>query len=450
MHHLVATIFAPIICALFLRMLLLRDKSNIYPKKVLRYDFGLWIFIGVAIGGLSFFLHTFPLDSGLKIIFGSLCLGSFIAPINSLISEKQLIVAGKSSLTLFVNDENYFPITKKFAIFAAVSFIEFFLITLMVVYKDMAYIEHESLTHGHVHRAVISSLLEVSFVLAVILAGSLSVFFLYATNLKEIFKQVLHTLSEVARGNLSETVPVLSTDEFSSIAQSTNKMISGLRDKERIRSIFGKYMSPEVANRVLANKQDSELGGSSQNLAVLFSDIRSFTTISEKLPAEEVVTLLNIYFTEFVNVIHKHQGVLDKFIGDAVMGVFGLSESPSLHPAEMAVMAALEFTEKLDEVNQKLQARGLPPVSNGIGIHFGPVVVGNIGSPERLEYTVIGDTVNTASRLESSTKGLKTQIVISQDVFEKLSEFTQKRFSKQGEKALKGKNESTTIYKMVS
>jgi adenylate cyclase len=158
------------------------------------------------------------------------------------------------------------------------------------------------------------------------------------------------------------------------------------------------------------------LGGESLRVTVLFTDIRSFTSISEKMDPQHLVGLLNEYFTEMVGIVMDEGGVVDKYIGDAIMAVFG-APVPKPDDAANAVRAAVRMRRALATLNQRLVARGAPPLRTGIGIHTGEVVAGNIGSERRMEYTVIGDAVNLASRLESSTKELGVNVLVSEDTY---------------------------------
>ena len=159
------------------------------------------------------------------------------------------------------------------------------------------------------------------------------------------------------------------------------------------------------------------LGGESLDVSVLFTDIRGFTTISEKMDPQQLVALLNEYFTEMVSIVMQEDGVVDKYIGDAIMAVFG-APVPKPGDAVHAVRAAVRMRHALQVLNRSLEARGLPVLKTGIGIHTGPVVAGNIGSEQRMEYTVIGDAVNLASRLETSTKELGVEVLVSEQTYE--------------------------------
>ncbi|MGO9177468.1 MAG: CHASE2 domain-containing protein [Desulfobaccales bacterium] len=190
------------------------------------------------------------------------------------------------------------------------------------------------------------------------------------------------------------------------------------RERTRLRQIFGRYVSEEVVEKLLASGKQPDLGGEAMTVTVLFSDIRNFTSISESLDPHEVVEMLNTYFSRVCEPILAQGGTVDKFIGDAVMAVFG-SPAPHADHARRALRAALAMAGKAREfhtwMERRFPNRGLPDFRIGIGVHTGEAVVGNIGSPQRFEFTAIGDTVNTASRLEGLTKELEWTIVASSE-----------------------------------
>lgn len=193
------------------------------------------------------------------------------------------------------------------------------------------------------------------------------------------------------------------------------------RERIRLRQIFGRYVSDEVVEKILLSGKQPDLGGQACQVTILFADIRDFTTMAESLNPSEVVEMLNSYFSRVCEPILEQGGSVDKFIGDAVMAVFG---SPAPHPdhARRAIGAALAMADLAQEFRvwmaQRFQGRNLPPFSIGIGLHTGEAVVGNIGSPKRLEFTSVGDTVNTASRLEGLTKELGWLIIASRETVE--------------------------------
>ncbi|MFC3712003.1 adenylate/guanylate cyclase domain-containing protein [Sphingoaurantiacus capsulatus] len=197
-------------------------------------------------------------------------------------------------------------------------------------------------------------------------------------------------------------------------------VLEDITSEKRVRSTMARYMSKEVADQLLAGGE-SELGGKDQKVSVMFSDVRSFTTISEALGARDTVTMLNEYFTEMVDVIFQHGGILDKYIGDAIMALFG---APFNGPqdADNALAVANQMMVKLAELNERRAVVGRAAIDIGIGISTGEVIVGNIGSAKRMEYTVIGDNVNLASRLEGATKQYGVKILLSESTVRELTQ----------------------------
>ncbi len=183
-------------------------------------------------------------------------------------------------------------------------------------------------------------------------------------------------------------------------------------EKRRLRATFDGFVSPQVLEEILAGRLHPDLAGEKRDVCVLFSDIRSFTTLSENLPPEVVTDLLNRYFERMAKVIHAHHGTLDKFIGDGIMAFFGAPQTAEA-PCLDAFLAAKEMLDEVKAFNQEQTARGGPTIAIGIGLHHGPAFLGYIGSRERHEYSAIGDTVNTASRLEGLTKDVGCPIVLS-------------------------------------
>jgi len=185
---------------------------------------------------------------------------------------------------------------------------------------------------------------------------------------------------------------------------------------------LSRFFSPKVRDAIMSlNEQDASEKGKLQDVAVMFTDIRNFTKYCEDKSPDEIVSFLKAYQSIMVEIIFKYNGTLDKFVGDGIMATFG-TPSTSEDDASNAVKAAIEMSSSLKNFNIERTNAGLAKIAIGIGIHFGQVVVGTIGSANRLEYTVIGDTVNIASRLEAATKELKREIVFSQEVRDHIAE----------------------------
>jgi class 3 adenylate cyclase/CHASE2 domain-containing sensor protein len=208
-------------------------------------------------------------------------------------------------------------------------------------------------------------------------------------------------------------------------------------ERNRLKNVFKGYVSPPVLEEILSGRLEPGVSGKQQHACVMFSDIRNFTTLSEKMPPTQLLAFLNRYLGEMAAAIQNHDGTVDKFIGDGIMAIFGAPQ-PKANPARNALAAAVEKLERLQRLNQQFAAEGLPQLKIGIGLHLGEVVVGNIGSSERNDYTAIGDVVNTASRLEGLTKQVGYPMVVSEAVYQALA--AEERFDALGEVALKGRS----------
>lgn len=216
----------------------------------------------------------------------------------------------------------------------------------------------------------------------------------------------------IARGNLETQVPLLRADEFGLLIAEFNHMIMELRDKERLRQTFGLHVGRKAAEEILA--RDPGLGGVEEAITVMFVDIRSFTARAEKTTPREMLLVLNEFLRAMVQVVEEQNGgLINKFLGDGFMALFGVGGG-TLH-ADGAVKAGCEMMTVLERLNEDLAGRGVAPLAIGIGIHTGQAVVGSIGSPQRLEFTAIGGTVNLTSRIESLTKVLGVTLLISEE-----------------------------------
>jgi adenylate cyclase len=215
-------------------------------------------------------------------------------------------------------------------------------------------------------------------------------------------------------------------------------------EKHLLRDTISRYVSPEMCEKILKNPALLQLGGRRQQVTVLFADIKSFTAMSETMDPEAVVEVLNTYFTEMVDLVFKHQGTLDKYVGDALMAVFGVPV-PLPHAATRAVECALAMQRRL----ARMRAEGRTPVQGvRIGINTGEAIVGNIGSDKRMDFTVIGDAVNVAARLQELAKELEAETLISESTYQELAG----RFNLVPEEAvvLRGRKEATRLYRLLS
>ncbi len=295
------------------------------------------------------------------------------------------------------------------------------------------------------------------------LAAALVLLVIFARYLTRPLQQVADAMAEIiATSDLSRRVEVLYKDETGRLGHTFNLMSEELGKaydqikgyalraavaqikEEKIRHIFQKYVPKTVLESFFANPEQA-LVGENRVLAVLFSDVRGFTGISEKLRPDEMVESLNQYFARMVDVVMREgrEGIVDKYIGDAIMAFFG---APERHEddALRSVLAAFEMLVALDDFNAWQQRKGRSPFQIGIGINYGAVTVGNIGSERKMDYTVIGDMVNLASRLEGLTKKYHEPIIVSASVHRKVKEEVRCRLL--DTVAVKGRREGTGIY----
>lgn len=246
--------------------------------------------------------------------------------------------------------------------------------------------------------------------------------------------QLRDAAARVGQGDLEVRVPVASADETGELARAFNVMVDGLRQRERLREAFGTFVDPQLAERVL--EEGTDLAGEEVEVTVVFIDVRGFTTYAERAQAREVVARLNDLYELVVPVILRHGGHANKFIGDGLLAVFGAPERLPDH-ADRAVATALEIA---DLVRERYDGR----LRVGIGINTGQVVVGTIGGGGRLDFTVIGDVVNTAARVESATRATDDDVLITEATREKLADG--RRWEERPPVELKGKSSPTRLF----
>ncbi len=267
----------------------------------------------------------------------------------------------------------------------------------------------DALEGGDIDGLALQIFLVTSVGLAVTLSGCL----LVASQVTATLRELTGLLRELTPERYGERALPSDGDEVGELMAAVNGMLVGLEEREFIKDAFSRYVTRQVSDVVIQG--GLELGGELRQLTILMADIRGFTPLSERLRPRQVVKLLNRYFTEMVEACMAHGGLIDKFIGDGLMVVFGApARLPPEESALAAARAALEMKRRLVRLNERLVEDGLPALQTGVGIHCGEAIAGNIGSPRRLNYTVIGDSVNVAARLETACKELSHEIVISE------------------------------------
>jgi adenylate cyclase len=278
----------------------------------------------------------------------------------------------------------------------------------------------------------------------IVLFASIILVYLYSNSITNPLAVLVEMTERITNGTYNILIPKKANDEIGELAYAFEEMATGLEQRERLKNTFGKFVNKQLAQQAL----DGELtiGGERKNVTVFFSDIRGFTNMSETMKPEAVLHMLNEYMSAMVEVIVKWGGVVDKFVGDAIMAIWG-APITTTRDAQKAVLACLEMRQVLFDLNEKRTDEGKPAIAIGMGLNTGSAIAGNMGSSEKMEYTVLGDTVNLASRIESQTKELKTDFLINQTTLDacglKLQTVPCKNI------AVKGKEQLVQLHKVI-
>tara|TARA_B110001454_G_scaffold219202_1_gene252049 strand:+ start:146480 stop:148294 length:1815 start_codon:yes stop_codon:yes gene_type:complete len=279
------------------------------------------------------------------------------------------------------------------------------------------------------------------------LSVTLFLVFVFSMTLTSPLETLTNLIHLVSKGNFdvnaSKQVKTFFKDEVKELATAFDSMTEGLKERDKVKNLFNKFHGSSVTEDLM--KKDVSIGGQSKDVIVFFSDIRGFTAFSEKRKPEEVVSMLNEYFAVMVKIINANGGIVDKFIGDAIMAVWGVPKS-NKKDAHNAVKACLDMRRALADLNEKRMSRKEPPIQIGMGLHAGSAISGTIGSDERMEYTIIGNTVNTGSRIESSTKAFGSDLLVSDTVLEKVGDSFLTEYA--GSAEVKGRSEPLKLHKV--
>lgn len=282
--------------------------------------------------------------------------------------------------------------------------------------------------------------IDAAFALLVVTGMSLIVIRSYAANLKTLIDQQVQILRDIQTGDLSGAVPVVSFDSFGLLASQINRVAEYLRERDRVYDVLKRIVSPSIMEKLVSTDSATLKQGQECQLAILFCDIRGFTRASERSSAGEMILFLNSYFADMSELISAHEGIINKFLGDGLLAVFGIDDP------EGAVCDAYQAASDIVAHSEGFTLPDGSTPETGVGLHFGTVIAGTVGSEYRFEYTFLGDPVNTASRLEGLSKRLGYRIIVSADAYEALPREHREQLDELGLHRVRGKTEAVRVY----
>lgn len=409
----------------------------------------------------SYSLHYGPATDKVKLVFAvsALLVGTFVSYLN--LELTGLYIRGRIAKPFFLKNNPYgvrsgfaINLTLRYALMMfSLAMVPLLLSIYMPVYANLDFLAglkalgetgaEKRLTYEHLR--ILGPIIVVGVLTAVILVFQALSILLYRYNVHAPVSALVKRMKAVAAGDFDCKTSVLYADELGQLKGHFNQMLDGLVERDHIKDTFGRYVSLEIAEKIMKSGRVN-LAGEEIQATVLFSDIRGFTPLSETMPPVELIGFLNEYFAYITKPIAGNKGVINKFIGDAVMAIFSPVFGVEDHQ-EAAVRAALGMQAALKEFNAQ---KRYPEVFFGVGVHSGGLVAGNVGTAARLEYTVLGDTVNVASRIESQTKTAATEILLSDAVIRGIdqSRFPGTRFVEGAPVLMKGKSKPMILYKV--
>lgn len=408
---LIIMFFQLIVRHLLSRKFLLTGPGKFPPRSAYKISIATWILSGIACVALHSVRYGggFPISSHLKLLAGYWGIGAgLLSLLEYTIFENDFRESHNQDEPIFIE-----KISQRFMLsISMAAFVPTFTLVMIVSY------------YVFIGLVTAKVRMEAFFLGIIMVFIAVAMGWFYGKHLREDLKNIQKGIDRIAKGDFSTKLDTTRLDELGQVSHCINHMAKGLSQREKIREAFGRFVSPEVADEFISKYietgKEAKLGGKKKDLTILYCDLRNFTPLAETLDPEELANLLNQYFSLMVEPVRKNGGIVDKFIGDALMAVFGLVESSGSAPTS-AVAAAIDMRKKLTEFNEILISKGLNPLNNGIGIHRGEVVAGYMGSNDRLEFTVIGKNVNLAARLESKAKAPFPPILFTREVADSIA-----------------------------
>lgn len=402
----------------------------------------LGLYIVAAILGfvlIRYHIDYVPQAISYKFVIGTMVYGYFVAVDSALNTERRCYYERRF---IFAKEIRFESSAKRLRMFVVITI----LITIVALYFSAHLILFQVLGSKKpdislVHNVI---LFDIVIITSMIIGLSMRVAYSYAQNQKYLLDSHLHVLEELQNGNLNSFVPIMSQDEFALLAQQTNTLIEQLREKQKVSTVLERIVSPNIMQKLLGSDAQMLKQGQKYEVAILFCDLRRFTTFVENTPPDQVIRFLNAFFAKISDLISAHNGLINKFMGDAILAVFGVDGKEGA--ASNAIQAAMHIISHTRTIN----LGDGKEFDIGVGIHMGRAVAGTIGSTDRYEYTFIGDVVNTASRLDGLSKRLGYRIIISNKVHSLLPAELKEKFVDLGPQRVRGKSDSVQVYGAIS
>lgn len=434
---------------LFSVITLIRPKIEFYfvgrfplldqPKRQLGYELAIYLIVGIALFMVELLInqHTYIIAS--KLFSAVLIIGYFASIDSALKREHDCFLKIHPSQS---NIKNTIPVSRRVSLFLTITLLVVILANALSAYSYMSLnIVSQSSGTQNINEILKNAyIIETLFTLGIVVSLTLRLIHSYSLNLQHLFDIQVDALQHIQDGKLDSYVPVLSRDEFGVMAQKTNRVIDELREKDKIQKTLESIVSPDIMQKLM--KSDSELlkQGEQKHIVVFFCDLRKFTSYAEKNTPEDVIFFLNTYFSKIVDIVTEHKGIVNKFMGDAILAVFPLDDESA------TIDDAVDTAWDIVMHSQAIRLPDGDRFNIGIGIHTGYATAGTIGSHARFEYTFIGDTVNIASRLDGLSKRLGYSIIISAETYTNLNSVTKERFIDLGEQKIRGREIPLHVY----
>jgi class 3 adenylate cyclase len=405
------------------------------PKRQFIVDFGLYLLIAAFLYCFERFFYFESSWVAFKLFVWAAVLGYFAA-IDSTLNREQLCFKDEARNYHLETDGT--PFANRLNLFLSVTVL---IVTLTIAITAYSYMGAElSLQDTDDMTIKQAFIIDTLFIVGIVVAFTVRLIYSFSMNLQYLFDSQVNILRNVQEGNLEELVPVLSRDEFGIIAHQTNVMISDLREKQKVQKTLEQIVSPGIMHKLLNGDAQDLKQGQEYEIAILFCDLRKFTTYAENTPPEQVIFFLNSYFTKISDIVTEHNGIINKFMGDAILAVFGIDGGSRY--IEDAIDTAWDILMH----SGSIKLRDGSQFEIGIGVHKGRAAAGTIGSADRYEYTFIGDAVNTASRLDGLSKRLGYNLITSAEVYNELADESQEKFADLGWQSIRGKSTAVHVY----